>query len=266
MSKYVKYYEEVKRLNKEGYRNCEIAKKINIDSRRVGDILRKLNIKRNENETYYYIELTSKEEEVLIGNIIGDGCIFKDSRGKHYRMNLAHSLKQKEYFMKKYKILKRLIKSDPKVRTWIDKRTNKKYSEIRYQTVSNIIFNDYYNTWYKNGKKIIPYSELNKINETVIAIKFFDDGSFIRNAGYIAMNNYDEESIYNLRYVLKNRFDIKTTLHKNNQIYIPKKEFNKFKEIVKPFSTSDVLYKLGEFGGTPNVKARTIPIQADEVQ
>lgn len=250
MSKYDKYYKKIERLNKEGYRNCEIAKEINIDSRRVGEILKKLNVKKNENKSYYSIEITKKEEEAIIGNIIGDGCIFKDTRGKHYRMNLAHSLHQKEYFMKKYEILKRLIKNYPKERLWIDKRTNKEYGEIRYQTISNVIFNNFYNTWYKNGKKIIPYSELNKINETVISIKYFDDGSFIRDAGYIAMNNYDEESISNLRYVLENKFNILTTIHKNKQIYIPRKEFKKFIEIVKPFATSDVLYKLGEFGGT----------------
>jgi hypothetical protein len=248
MSKYEIYYKEVEELNKKGYRNYEIGKILNLDARRIPDILKKLNLTRNN--SYDMIKLTAEEESAVIGNIIGDGCIFKDKKASHYRMNLAHSLHQKEYFMKKYKMVKRLVNNDPKERKWIDKRTNKEYGEIRYQTISNEIFNKYYDIWYKNNKKIIPIDEINKIDIIALSIKYYDDGYCCREAGNIAMNDYDIESIENFRSLLKNKFNIATTLQKNKSIYIPKKEFKRFREIVRPFATSDVLYKLGEFGGT----------------
>lgn len=48
------------------------------------------------------------------------------------------------------------------------------------------------------------------------------------------------------RMILLNKYEIETTIHKDNVLYIRAKSKNKFKEIVKKYATKDVLYKLGE--------------------
>lgn len=247
MSKYESYYERVKELNQKGMTNTEIAEELGIDTRRISDINSKLGL--NKKMKTSKIELTEVEKDLIIGSIIGDGCIFKDKAAVNYRMNLSHSLKQREYFLKKYYLVKRLITSNPRIRSWVDKRTNKRYSEIKYQTMTNELFTELYNVWYKDGKKIIPRNKIKDINSTVLAIKYFDDGWYHRNSCYISMDHYDAESIENLRAAIKINFNIETNLHKKS-IYIPSREFKRFVDIVKPFATSDVLYKLGEFGET----------------
>lgn len=188
-------------------------------------------------------ELTELEKEVLIGTVIGDGCLFKATPNSQYRMNLAHSLKQKEYFMKKYEILKRVVSCQPKERTWTDKRTNNEYSEIRFQTRVDPLFTDLSSIWYED-KKIIPYDELMNFGETTLAVKYFDDGWFKQSCTF-SMCDYTLQDIDAFRAWLKDKFNIETTMHKRKNVYVLSKSREEFINLVKPFATSDVLYKLG---------------------
>ena len=97
----------------------------------------------------------------------------------------------------------------------------------------------------KEGKKIIA-DEIFDITPMILSVKYYDDGNYIRGAGAIAMNDYTIEDIDKFREAIYCKFNILTTVHSRKIVYIPKKEFISFKDIVLPFATSDVLYKLGE--------------------
>lgn len=253
MKKYEKFDKEIIKLSKEGKRPCEISKIIKIDSRRVIDRLKANKItdykKGNSNERKK-IE-NDMQHQILIGTIIGDGCIFKGKKNKNYRMNLAHGIKQKEYFLYKYNVLKTLGFNKPKEEIEMHSKVNKKYSCIKTQSLTNPLFTELYNTWYKNGKKIIPKDKLYEIGDLAIAIKFYDDGYKQKKTYCISMNNYDIESINNFRTLLLNNYNIETTIQKGGVIYIRKNSSEKFRNIVKKYATSDVLYKLGELLETP---------------
>lgn len=247
MNKYSVYDEKIINLAEKGLRPIEISKELNIDSRRVIERLKINNIKYLKGNSNKEIKPKDKNQySVLIGTILGDGCIFKAKANKNYRMNLAHGLKQKEYFLYKYNILKSLGFSEPKIEEEFHKKTNKKYYCIKTQSKTNPLFTKLYNIYYKNGKKIIPKNLINNIDDLVIAIMFFDDGFKTRGTYCIAMNNFDRESINYFRIILLNKYEIETTIHKDNTLYIRAKSKNKFKEIVKKYATKDVLYKLGE--------------------
>lgn len=250
-SKYIVFLEEIKRLHQEGLTNAEISRTINVDSRRISDMLKKNGIEKNIKELI--LKPNETQKQIILGTIIGDGCLFKDKHGKNYRMNLAHCLKQRDYFLMKYEIIKELILSDAKEKTEYDKRTCKNYYSIGFQSKSAPYYTNLYGIWYKNKKKIIPLKEIEKMESLGLAIKYFDDGNKIRKTGQIAMNDYDIESIENFRQVVYKKFNVATTLQSEKTVYIPVKEFITFKEIILPHATTDVLYKLGELLETPNV-------------
>lgn len=251
MSKYDKYIEEVKHLHSKGKINSEISMAVGIDSRRVYDLLKKLGLKSNSRK--FNESVTDLQNEVFISMSIGDGCIFKSKGNKNYRMNLAHSEKQKEYFLGKYNIIKDFIGVDYKFYSNYDSRTKNTYYYYKLQTRVNPYFTRLYDRFYKNGKKIIPKDLINDITARILAYKYFDDGNKIRDAHQIAMHDFDKESISNFREILLEKFGLGSTVHARGVIYIPKKYSQDFIRIIKPYATSDVLYKLGELMGTPNV-------------
>jgi len=241
MSKYNVYLEEVLKLNKEGLSNVEIGRKINLDARRVSDLLRKNNLNAAERT---FIEPNELQKKVIIGSVIGDGSIFKSKANTNYRMNLAHGLKQKDYFLKKYEIMKSLIGSEWKEEKQFHKVNQKEYTCVKFQTLVNPYFTEIYSKWYKDGKKIMPEEEMDLIDEFVLAIFFFDDG-FKNTSGYtLCLDDYSEECVKTFSNHLKNRFSIEANIHQGNRLYIPSKYKEKFKNIVLPFATNDLLYKI----------------------
>lgn len=247
-SKYDDKLGEVKELHQKGLKNSQIALIVGVDQRRMADILRKLGLKKNER--VFNDEPTKEEEEVLLSCIMGDGCLFKNERSINYRMNLAHSEKQKEYFIKKYEVVKEFIGVEYKLVSQFDKRTNKTYHAYKFQSKVNPYFTKMYDKWYKNGKKIMPVDITGILTPKLLAYKFFDDG-FLNVSGFsISMDDYDLDSVSNYRSAMLENFGIETNIHdEGRKIYIPASQREKFKKLVMPFATKDVLYKLGELSG-----------------
>ena len=249
MSKYKKYDKRILELHELGYRNRDISKELSLDSRRVSDRLKVHGLKGNTERAF---ELTDREMSIMVGSAMGDGSLFRSTKGSNYRFGLAHSLKQKEYFLFKYHELERIVRSEWKVNHVFDKRTEKTYSEIRLQSRVNPVFNQLHKEWYGEcGEKEIKRRNIDKITPLALAVKYFDDGFFVRGGGAIAMSSFSEDSVGNLRTAMLN-MGIETTVWTDKTIYIPKNQFIKFKELIQPYATTDVLYKLGEFRETPN--------------
>lgn len=232
--------ETVRELRSKGLTIREIAKQSGISRYAVENIMREHKFPKAE------MNVTGRQFDFLIGNVIGDGCIFgSGSKSHNYRMNLAHSLKQKDYFMTKYLVLESIVKSKPTVRTWTDKRTNKQYSEIRFQSVANEFYTELYKKWYADGKKIINLDELRKCSAVTLAIKYFDDGCKASNGNYyIAMHDYSDGCIADFMRWMHEEFEINSTLHSNKSVYIPSGSAGKMSEILKLIASDDVSYKI----------------------
>ena len=234
------------------YSAAEISRILGIGNNRVWDVLIKHGIRRKDLDELNKLKVSSKlQEEVLIGTVIGDGSLIRQNKtAVKYRLSLAHSLKQKEYFLKKYEILKPLINSDYFVQSEFHKRAQKTYTCIKFQSHADLLYTDLRDKWYKNGKKMIC-EDIYKYGADCLAVKFFDDGCNSRPGFNICMANFDDDSVKTFMDWMETNFGIGSNLHSNKNIYIPGRYREKFIETVKPFATSDVLYKLGELLETP---------------
>src|SRR5699024_7944426 len=276
-----------------GLRNTDIARKVGVDSRRVSDRLKALGLKRNKRR--FNDQPTEEQEKVFISMFIGDGAIYKSEGNKNYRVNLAHSDKQKDYFLMKYNKVKDFIgveyfkesqfhKKDKKeyhaykfkyrekyykikstkkdkqkyylliknnkIKEFIGveyfkesqfhKKAKKEYHAYKFQSRVNPYFTRMREVWYKDGKKIIPKLIKDKLDDEIMAYKFFDDGWLTASGYSIAMNDYDVESVNNLRQAMKENLGIETNLQEEGKImYIPASGRGKFREIVEPYATKD---------------------------
>lgn len=249
----MKYESEAMNLYNQGiYSGAEISRISGIPRNRVWDALKKNGISgKNLDELNRFVVSSKLQEEVLIGTVIGDGCLFHSKKTQEkYRLSLAHSLNQKEYFLKKYEILKPLIGSGYFIQNEFHKRAKKTYSCIKFQSRANLLYADLRSKWYRDNKKIIC-EDIYKYGADCLAVKFFDDGSDAKSGFNISMANFDDNSVKTFMDWMETNFGIGSNLHSNKNIYIPSKYREKFIETVKPFATSDVLYKLGELLETP---------------
>jgi hypothetical protein len=185
--------------------------------------------------------LTKLQRSVIIGTLLGDGYLRIVPGRANAFLEINHSITQKEYVDWKYEMLKSVCKSGP-----IQRKGNGTRIAYRFTTRQNKEFTSLYQTFYQNGKKIIP--EILEIDPISLAVWFMDDGSRCRESDvYLNTQQFDVEDQKKLISFLQ-RMGIDSSLNKDKiywRIRIKKSSINTFFNIISPHIIPSMNYKIG---------------------
>ena len=194
------------------------------------------------------MHVTSRQDAIIIGTLLGDGCL--ERNGKHIRLRLEHGINQKSYLLWKYKELKNIITGSVINIHAYHKTMNRFYDSSRIYTYSDHVFEKYWKLFYFDKKKCISSDIATALtNPLSLAIWFMDDG-YKRsdcNALRLSTDSFTKNEQHLLQSVLKSNFGIDTTLHKKGKywnIYIPKNMSGKFIALIKPYVIPTLSYKI----------------------
>ncbi len=131
-------------------------------------------------------ELNNTQKQILYGTILGGSSIIKPERGKN--CYLAMRDRDNEWLMYKTEELQEFFKMDASV-IKKDKNTYRCYS-IAYP-----IFNELYETFYADGKKILTREALESLELTNVAwmVWFVDSGRKSKRKAYLRTHKFGEE-------------------------------------------------------------------------
>ena len=99
------------------------------------------------------LPLSQEEEDILLGTLLGDSCIPRESNC----IRFFQTLKAYTYVNHLYQILQRYTGTPPRVSRYYDKRRNKAYYGITFSTYSHPHFQPYKDLFYyidDGGKQI----------------------------------------------------------------------------------------------------------------
>lgn len=130
--------------------------------------------------------LDKDQRAIVIGSILGDGCLCENWSKTNYRLKISHSVKQQDYILWKYRRLKDWILTEPK----IYERTK----SVSIRTVSHSELTVLQKIFYRNKKKVIPKNIKELLNPLAIAIWFMDDGNIARKQGKVSGYNINTQS------------------------------------------------------------------------
>ncbi|MBU0579203.1 hypothetical protein KKE34_01595 [Patescibacteria group bacterium] len=189
------------------------------------------------------LKLSHKQKELLIGTILGDGCLITSRSGKAARLQIRHTMRAKEYVEWKYSFFKDWVLTPPRE----DIHNNSWY----FRTVSHkdlmIIKNHFYT---HDGVKIIP-SYINEllISPLSLAAWFMDDGNGYNHFPGLRISTYAFKLYGNV--VLKNcllkNFGLKTNLlrdSKGYQLLFPVRSARRLHKLMQPYIVPCMSYKL----------------------
>ena len=199
------------------------------------------------------INFSEQQRAVIIGSILGDGCLCDNWSKTNSRLIISHSIDQKEYIEWKYEILKQWILTEPR---YYDKNRS-----LTIRTISHPELTKLRDIFYVDGIKVIPntISELIK-NPLTLAVWFMDDGNVIKRAGkllgfHINTQSFTENENKILVNELKKYYGFDSILEKNHNKYrlciSREKSRVIFADIVKPYIHESLLYKLGWICDSP---------------
>lgn len=200
------------------------------------------------------LNLTPRQQDVLIGSILGDGNlrILK----KEAFLTISHSEKQLKYVNWKYEVFRDWVLTEPREESRVYYKDNQRQLvSWRWSTVSHPVITNYYFLFYRNGVRMIP-DEIDSIliSPLTLAIWYMDDGSRkpYGKGAFLHTQSFsipDQKKL--MRCLIKN-FGIKTKLSSAGlwkkrrlfRLYITAGSFLHFRSLVLPYILPSMMYKI----------------------
>lgn len=224
---------------------------------------RKIQQKINNTNRNKPIVISTVAKEILTGTLLGDSSITKYNRNCESAKILnscitcGHGVSQKNYAL----YLQRELCNAGILTHYREDLENKRrivcgkeiISEGRcdIQTIRNINFNSWRDTWYPNGIKVVPQEIENFFSARCVAFWFMDDGSKSgrTNEKYYVLHTegFTIEDVEFLRKLLFEKLHIETMRHSNRGkpiIYIKSCSRDLFTSLIEPYICDCMKYKL----------------------
>lgn len=198
------------------------------------------------------LKLSSRQREILVGTLLGDGHLETQDRGHTYRLKIEHSWKQKEYVDWKYNEFREWVRTPPKARETATKlrSVSGTYKKFWFNTLSSGVLRFYAQQFYKDGKKVVPKLIHRWLTPLALAVWYMDDGSIKSNTHRTVLLNthsFDKTSLKRLQKALLDKFGIKTKFRKQRegtQIYFLSETIDTFLGLIEPLVIPSMRYKL----------------------
>ncbi len=125
--------------------------------------------------------MTNEQKSIILGSVLGDGCLKLAPHSKNARLTLGHSVTQLEYLKwKRDKLVpfSRKIVLDQKAKTKIisGRKANSK-DFYKFFTIAHPDVTDFHKRYVIDGKKRVSKDIINELDLIALAIWFADDGS-----------------------------------------------------------------------------------------
>lgn len=192
--------------------------------------------------------------EIIYGSLLGDSHAEKRKGGKSTRITFFQEGSHDDYLLYFHSIIANLgfcNTNIPKITTRLG--VNGKIRKIiRFSTWTYNQFNNIHDVWYSNGHKILPYNLDKYFSPLALSIWIMNDGGKVGSGLKLATNNFTLKEVEYLILLLKNIYNIESTIHKTGKddqyaIYILYKSMPTLVNIVKPYIIPSMKYKFGKY-------------------
>ena len=160
-------------------------------------------------------KITNRQQEILIGSLLGDGRLECRSVEGRARFRVHHADSQKDLLFWKYKEFKELVLREPWIHERLDKRYNRFYKSWFFHTVTTKLFTPLYRLFYNRNKKCVPRDIVKYLTPLACAVWIADDGcrtdhELILNTQSFTLT--EQEILLN---AISKRFDVNGTINKD---------------------------------------------------
>lgn len=189
------------------------------------------------------IKMSNFQKQVLLGTLLGNSSC--RCPNKNPSISCSHCVKQKEYCEYKTFIFNNLgAKCKYHKRNIPDKRNGKLYEYYTMRIPANPSFLSFYKSFYKNGKKRIPFDLFNFFTEASLAFMYMDDGTKTKCSYQIATMCFKRNEIEMFSDFLYKKWGIESSITKSNVLCIKAKSSSLFKFLIQPYICECMKYKL----------------------
>jgi hypothetical protein len=192
--------------------------------------------------------VTKNIKYIIFGMLLGDANLQTFNSGKTYRLNVIHSLSKIEYLKHKYEIFKDIIRM--KIKLVKKNKNNKVFKQCYFNTITSNKLKFFYDSFYKDNKKVLPKLLHRYLNPISIAYWYMDDGSIKwknrLKAIRICTDNFTKKEVIRLASILNEKFNLNVDIFKwrsRFRLYIHNDNC-RFNNLIKSYVIECMKYKL----------------------
>ena len=203
--------------------------------------------KQTSSYEYYEVELSGSQKQMVMGSLLGDGTITKSGA-----YSCSHSVKQKEYFDYKMKVLFNLHSNHSQKYAHNYDHFKTVPESVHFTTGCNKYLYNLRNIYYPEGKKIFPYEYLrDNMGAEGLAYWYCDDGYIYNKTSRICTYGYSYEEQKLVSKFLQEKFGIDSSIdHRKSRgdyyIRLKVQETKDFIDLIRPHLIDSMKYKIGE--------------------
>ena len=185
------------------------------------------------------MEANIQLKEIILGSLLGDGCLVVPKRYKKPHFEFRHSILQKDYFDWKASLLKE-ISSEKSCRIQPPDGWSK-LEKVHYRSLTHPSLIEIYQLTRPKGTFAITEKWLKCLTPISLMIWWLDDGSLIRNSrqGLFCTEGFSHKNISSLQKYLQQRWGIKTHIGIRGKYYqlrmYSTEELKKFLRLILPY-------------------------------
>ena len=180
---------------------------------------------------------------LILGLLLSDGWLYKIKSGKTL---LALKQTNFEYLWLVYTKLSHYCRSLPlTTKTFIN---GKRFNSVMFATRVYPCFTEWYNIFYKEGKKVVPLDLYNMLTYEALAHWIMGDGTKVYKGLTLQTQSFTVQECVFIISILIHKFNLKCSIHmQRNQptIYISSKSMKKLRPLILPYMCPSMIYKIG---------------------
>lgn len=188
------------------------------------------------------LPLINREDyEILYGLILGDLFISRKNN-ENALMRFEQSIIHKEYLEHLFEKFKYLCTASASIKT--AERKTFDTSSVYFTTRQLTSITELHKLFYIEGKKIVPLNIGSLLTEKSLAYWAMDDGDNHKSGYILNTSGFTLEDVKVLQAVLYDNWELETSIHSRNRLYIRSSSINKFLSLIRPHFHNSMLYKI----------------------
>ena len=188
-------------------------------------------------------DLTGRQQSVLVGTLLGDGCLAR--HGRYHRLHVKHKGVHRRLAELKRDIFVNHV-SMP-LHEFDQRLGGRLFPAVQFATRTSPVFTEWHSRFYGAGGKIVPQDVDGLLTPLALAVWFMDDGAADFAGVTFQTHSFTFEEVTMLGMALRERYRLETNTRRNKGrwlLYIRSASVDRMEELVGPHILEEFRYKL----------------------
>lgn len=188
-------------------------------------------------------ELTDRQKSVLVGTLLGDGCLAQ--HGRYHRLHIKHKEAHRALVEFKYSTFEPFVSME--MHEFGQELNGSSFPCVQFATRTSPVFTAWYSRFYREGRKIVPEDIDSYLSPLALAVWLMDDGAADFAGVTLQTHCFALREVESLAKLLNRQFGLVVTTRGNkggSVLYINAASLDSLRSAVEQHLLPEFEYKL----------------------